>query len=101
MCIRDRNDIISAYKIYDIRNETAYKECHIKGAELFTGDIEKFKIPKDKKVLIYDQTGSSASNTIKRLKNMGIENVYMLDGGMLYLRKYAKYLKLDLVCEEE
>lgn len=99
--ISELNDIISDYKIYDIRNETAYRQCHIKGAELFNGDIENFKIPKDKKVLIYDQTGAKASNTIKRLKNMGIENVYMLDGGMLYLRKYAKYLKLDLVCEEE
>lgn len=99
--ISELNDIISDYKIYDIRNETAYRQCHIKGAELFNGSIEKFEIPKDKKILIYDQTGAKASNTIKKLTNMGIENVYMLDGGMLYLRKYAKYLKLDLVCEEE
>lgn len=99
--ISELNDIISDYKIYDIRNETAYRQCHIKGAELFNGNIEKFEIPKDKKILIYDQTGAKASNTIKKLTNMGIENVYMLDGGMLYLRKYAKYLKLDLVCEEE
>ena len=99
--ISELNDIISDYKIYDIRNETSYRQCHIKGAELFNGNLENFEIPKDKKVLIYDQTGAKASNTIKRLKNMGIENVYMLDGGMLYLRKYSKYLKLDLVCEEE
>mgnify|MGYP001942198139 CR=1 FL=1 len=56
---------------------------------------------KDKKVLIYDDTGASASNVIKRLKNKGIENVYMLDGGMVYLSEYAKYFDLDLLCEDE
>lgn len=68
--ISELNDIISDYKIYDIRNETAYRQCHIKGAELFNGNIEKFEIPKDKKILIYDQTGAKASNTIKKLTNM-------------------------------
>ena len=32
---------------------------------------------------------------------MGIENVYMLDGGMVYLREYAKYFDLDLIYEGE
>lgn len=99
--ISDLKDYILDYKIYDIRNESAYKECHIKGAELFTGNLEDFAILKDKKILIYDQTGSSASNTIKRLKNRGVENVYMLDGGMVYLQEYAKYFSLDLLCEDK
>lgn len=101
--ISELNDVIDEYNIYDIRNQTAYKECHIKSAELFQDSIEEFAkiLPRDKKILIYDETGSLASNAIKRLQNMGITNVHMLDGGMLFLRKYAKYLELDLLCENK
>lgn len=92
------------YDIVDIRNQAAYDECHIKGARLIEGkklreDYEK--IPKDKKVLFYDETGVQSSNMIKMLNNLGFENIYMLDGGLLYFRKYDEYFKLGMLCEGE
>ena len=90
------------YEIIDIRNEAAFKECHIKGARLFEGKKlrdEHEKLPRDKKVLFYDETGVLSSNMIKMLRNLGFNNIYMLDGGLLYFRKYDEYFKLGMLCD--
>ena len=95
-------DMIDEIEIYDIRNESAFEECHIKGAKLMYGATARDncdKIPKDKKVLIYDNVGVQASNMIKILDNLGFDNIYILDGGLVYLRKYAKYFEKNLLEE--
>lgn len=97
-------DVMDDFQIYDIRNESAYQECHIRGAKLLKGaDIrEKSQdLPRDEKILIYDDTGALASNTLKMLNNLGFDKVYMLDGGLAILRKYSKYLGLDILCDRE
>lgn len=93
-------DEIAEYEIYDLRGQEAYDKDHIKNAKLLSAtDIREDhnKIPKDKKILIYDENGISASKTLKVLKNLGFDNVYILDGGMLFFRKYNKYFDLNLV----
>ena len=93
-------DEIAEYEIYDLRGQEAYDKDHIKNAKLLSAtDIrdDHKKIPKDKKILIYDENGISASKTLKVLKNLGFDNVYILDGGMLFFRKYNKYFDLNLV----
>lgn len=90
------------FEIYDVRNESAFKECHIKGAKLIDGSKlreDHDKLTRDKKILFYDDTGVKASDYIKMLKTLGFDNVYMLDGGLLYLRGMSHYLGLDLVVE--
>ena len=98
--LSDFKDIYEEYEIYDLRNKAAYEQCHIKGAKLLEGknlredhDI----IPRDKKILFYDETGAIVSNLIKMMNNLDFENIYMLEGGMLFLRKYNDYLDLDLL----
>jgi len=89
------------YEIIDIRNKSAFEECHIKGAKLFEGKKlrdEYEKLPKDKKILFYDETGVTSSNMIKMLNNFAYNNIYMLDGGLLYFRKYDDYFKLNMLC---
>lgn len=101
--ISNLKDVLDDYEIYDIRNEVAYKQGHIKNAKHYDGNIEEFAeiIPKDKKVLIYDDIGTISSNLIKRLQNMGINNVFTLDGGMFFLQKYDKYLNLKLISHDK
>lgn len=89
------------YEIIDIRNKSAFEKCHIKGARLFEASKlrkEYEKLPKDKKILFYDETGVTSSNMIKMLNNFAYNNIYMLDGGLLYFRKYDDYFKLNMLC---
>lgn len=95
-------DVYEEYEIIDVRNEGAFEECHIKGARLIEGSSLRNncdQLPRDKKVLLYDNTGVSVQNYIKMLNNFGFDNIYMLDGGLLYLRGMSHYLGLDLVVE--
>ena len=89
------------YEIIDIRNKSAFEKCHIKGARLFEASKlreEYEKLPKNKKILFYDETGVTSSNMIKILNNFAYNNIYMLDGGLLYFRKYDDYFKLNMLC---
>ncbi|MDU3176780.1 FAD-dependent oxidoreductase [Anaerococcus sp.] len=89
------------YEIIDIRNKSAFEKCHIKGARLFEASKlreEYEKLPKNKKILFYDETGVTSSNMIKMLNNFAYNNIYMLDGGLLYFRKYDDYFKLNMLC---
>ena len=95
-------DVRDEYMIIDIRNEGAFDECHIKDAILMEGKSLRTNcadLPRDKKILLYDDTGRTVPNQIKMLNNFGFDNIYMLDGGMLYLRGLSHYLGLDLVVE--
>ena len=98
--LSELKDIKGEYDIYDIRNEVYFNKCHIKGAKLLDSKNLKEKVsqlPKDRKILFYDETGTQVSKLIKMMDNLGFDNIYMLDGGMLFLRKYNDYLKLDLL----
>ncbi|WP_394271357.1 FAD-dependent oxidoreductase, partial [Anaerococcus nagyae] len=89
--LSELKDIKGEYDIYDIRNEVYFNKCHIKGAKLLDSKNLKEKVsqlPKDRKILFYDETGTQVSKLIKMMDNLGFDNIYMLDGGMLFLRKY-------------
>ena len=98
--LADLKNIKGEYDIYDIRNESYFNKCHIKDAKLLDSKNLREKVsqlPKDRKILFYDETGTQVSKLIKMMDNLGFDNIYMLDGGMLFLRKYNDYLKLDLL----
>lgn len=100
--LSELKNIKGEYDIYDIRNEVYFNKCHIKGAKLLDSKNLKEKVsqlPKDRKILFYDETGTQVSKLIKMMDNLGFDNIYMLDGGMLFLRKYNDYLKLDLITD--
>ena len=73
--------------IIDIRTAAEYKAGHIKGAKNsplkeLSSDVEKFSEHKDKPVLIYCNSGSTAVQAIKILKNAGYEKINNLEGGV-------------------
>ena len=81
--LKDGTDII-----LDARGEDDYNECHIKNA--ISLPLAKFlcnscfhsKLNKDKRIIIYDESGEKSVVGYNILKEKGFENVYVLKGGM-------------------
>jgi rhodanese-related sulfurtransferase len=73
--------------IIDLRAENDYKSGHLKGAKNvplkdFSSSIDKFSKYKHKPVLVYCNSGSTATRAIKMLKNAGFEKISNLEGGV-------------------
>lgn len=73
------------YIIIDVRSKNEYLEGHLDGAiniPLSVIKDEIYKIPKDKKVLLYCQSGSRSKKAIKILEDLGYCEIYNLKGGL-------------------
>ena len=86
MAIRLMNNHDDAL-IIDLRTVADYRSGHIKGAKNsplndFAKDVESYSSFKDKPVLVYCNSGNTATRAIKLLKNAGFENINNLDGGI-------------------
>ena len=86
MAIRLMNNHDDAL-IIDLRTVADYKGGHIKGAKNsplndFAKDVETYSNDKDKQVLVYCNSGNTATRAIKLLKNAGFEKINNLDGGI-------------------
>lgn len=73
--------------ILDVRTDQEYKEGHIKDAKQldFYGDNfqqQLEELPRDKPVLVYCHSGNRSGKTMARMKELGFEKVYNLQGGM-------------------
>ena len=73
--------------IIDLRVAADYKGGHIKGAKnVPVGELAKkldsFTAYKNKPVLIYCNSGNSASGAIRLLKKAGFDNIKNLNGGI-------------------
>jgi rhodanese-related sulfurtransferase len=87
MAIRLMNNHDDAL-IIDIRTAAEYKSGHIKGAKNaplaeFSSSIANFASHKNKPVLIYCNSGNTATRAIKMLKKAGFENINNLAGGVV------------------
>ena len=86
MAIRLMNNHDDAL-IIDLRTVADYKGGHIKGAKNsplndFAKDVETYSSYKDKQVLVYCNSGNTATRAIKLLKNAGFEKINNLQGGI-------------------
>lgn len=86
MAIRLMNNHDDAL-IIDLRPVADYKSGHIKGAKNsplndFAKGVETFSSYKDKQVLVYCNSGNTATRAIKLLRNAGFEKINNLDGGI-------------------
>lgn len=86
MAIRLMNNHDDAL-IIDIRTAAEYKSGHIKGAKNaplaeFSSSIESYSSYKNKPVLIYCNSGNTATRAIRLLKKAGFENINNLEGGI-------------------
>jgi rhodanese-related sulfurtransferase len=87
MAIRLMNNHDDALVI-DIRTAADFKNGHIKGSKSaplseFASKIDAFSSYKDKPVLIYCNSGNTATRAIKLLKNAGFKQVNNLQGGII------------------
>ena len=73
--------------IMDIRTTADYKGGHIKGAKNtplgeLSANIKNYVDYKNKSVLIYCNSGTTATRAIKLLKKAGFEKISNLEGGI-------------------
>jgi rhodanese-related sulfurtransferase len=74
--------------VIDVRSAAEYKSGHIKGAKNaplaeFSSSIESYSRYKNQPVLIYCNSGNTATRAIKMLKKAGFENINNLAGGIV------------------
>lgn len=87
------------FVIVDIRDRKDFEKSHIKSAiNIEMKDFkEKVEELKDKKVLIYCNSSNRSKSLIKSMQNEGYDNLYMLEGSMIFMEKYQDVLGLDIL----
>lgn len=80
--------------VIDVRSDKEYKEGHIKDAknvslENIDKEIEKVEPNKDKKIILYCNSGKKSGQATEKLKKLGYKNVVNAQG--------VKQYKYDLV----
>lgn len=81
--------------IIDVRTPDEFASGHIEGAQLldfYSGDFEEGleKLPKDDTILVYCHSGNRSGKTMARMKELGFEKVYNLEGGMSSWKRTGK-----------
>ena len=85
--IKYENINLIEYKIIDVRSKNEYRENHLTGSvNIPLSDIkrkiEKIVPNKDRKILLYCQSGLRSKKAIKILEKLGYNNLYNLNGGI-------------------
>lgn len=78
---------IKGYYLIDIRTSMEYLEFHLNGSiniplHQLRKKIEQIQPNKEKKILVYCQSGNRSKKAIRILEKMGYKNVYNLKGGI-------------------
>lgn len=91
--------------IIDVRDIFSFEKSHIEDAnhlplELLAQYVNE--VPKDKLIIIYDETGKKGHQALRTLKGAGVENVVNISGGYISLQRHArtvgfKKIKLELL----
>lgn len=94
--LKERKD---EFVIVDIRDRKDFEKSHIKSAiniemKDFPKKADEFK---DKKVLLYCNSSNRSKSLIKSMQNEGYDNLYMLEGSMVFMEKYQDVLELDIL----
>ena len=81
--MNNQSDIL----LLDLRTAAEFKSGHIKGAKNtpladFAKSVDSFSDAKDKNILVYCNTGNTATRAMKLLKKAGYEKINNLAGGI-------------------
>lgn len=76
----------------DVRDFFAFEKSHVEGAlhmplELLSSRLHS--LPKNKTILIYDETGKKGHQALRWLINSGFKEVINISGGYISLQRYA------------
>ena len=77
----------------DVRDVFSFKKSHIEGAVNVPLEILNSKLnslPRDKQILVYDQTGKKGHQALRTLVGAGFNNVLNVSGGFLSLAGYVR-----------
>ncbi|MDW7669689.1 MAG: FAD-dependent oxidoreductase [Bacillota bacterium] len=77
----------------DVRDVFSFKKSHVEGAVNIPLEILNSKLnslPRDKQILVYDQTGKKGHQALRTLIGAGFENVLNVSGGFLSLAGYVR-----------
>jgi NADPH-dependent 2,4-dienoyl-CoA reductase/sulfur reductase-like enzyme/rhodanese-related sulfurtransferase len=93
----------------DVRDIFAYEKTHVKGAKHLPLEIlsqEISTLPKNRTVLVYDETGKKGHQALRTLLGAGFTNVFNISGGHISLQRHArtvgfKHLQIELLPVEE
>lgn len=85
--VLDVKEIVDNYSDYenvdiiDVRSDAEFHEGHIVGAINIPLElIEKIDIPRDRKLIVYCQTGRRSNLAVSTLQKLGYENVFDMGG---------------------
>jgi rhodanese-related sulfurtransferase len=77
----------------DVRDVFSYERAHVEGAINIPLEIlftEMNQLPKDKLILVYDQTGKKGHQALRLLKGAGFDQVINVSGGFISLSNYVR-----------
>jgi phage shock protein E len=96
----DYEKLIKDKKVWnlDVREKYEFDAGHIKGAKLvpstrFDEGFEKLGVKKKDKIALYCRSGNRSDFIARKLKDMGHENIYNLEMGILEWLEYGKKLE--------
>ncbi|MFT3738378.1 MAG: FAD-dependent oxidoreductase [Breznakibacter sp.] len=87
----------------DVRDYFAYEKSHIQGAGHFPLELlqeQMGQLPKNKLIMVYDETGKKGHQALRVLKGNGFEHVVNLSGGYLSLQRHARALGFSIISVE-
>lgn len=85
--VRDLIESDKEFILLDIRNNSAYKRSHLRGAETFPfgatqpRDYERFFPDRSKKIVVYCYNGKASKLVADTLTEMGYADVHSMAGG--------------------
>ncbi|BEP28020.1 FAD-dependent oxidoreductase [Helicovermis profundi] len=82
----------------DVRDVFSFKKTHVEGAiniplEILPSELES--LPRNKMILVYDNTGKKGHQALRTLIGDGFENVLNVSGGFMSLSNYSRSIKPD------
>ncbi len=84
--------------LLDVRTDSEWDQGYIDGARQLNFHEDDFEqelatLPKDETYLVYCHSGGRSAKTLHKMKEMGFEKVYNLDGGISAWKDSGKEVK--------
>lgn len=90
--LKQKIDSGEDFQLIDVRETFEYEVSNLNGENIPLSGIviESDKIATDKPVIIHCRSGKRSAAAIQQLQNLGFDNLYNLEGGILAWKdKYA------------
>lgn len=95
--------------IIDVRDVFAFDKSNVEGSynvplEVLPANLHAF--PRNRSILVYDETGKKGHQALRMIKGAGIENVFNVSGGHISMQRHQRAMgfstiKLELLPVEE